>query len=190
MKTLLAIVLSFSAATALATPATYQVDPDHTFPHFETDHMGGLSVWRGLFKETTGVVVLDKEAKTGSVDITIKTATADLGLPQLNKEVIGPKFLDTAKYPTATYVGKLTQFEAGAPTTVEGNFTLHGVTKPLKLKINSFKCIPHPLNKRELCGADAIGTFNRDDFDVGFGKQYGFKQEVALRIQIEALKQD
>ncbi|HEY8100838.1 MAG TPA: YceI family protein [Burkholderiaceae bacterium] len=190
MKTLCAILFACCSAVAVAAPGTYKVDPEHTYPHFETDHFGGLSVWRGMFKETSGTIVLDKEAKTGTVDIVINPASVDLGHAKLNEHVVGKDFLDTAKFPTATYKGKLIDFVAGAPTAVDGKFTLHGVTKPLKLKINSFKCIPHPLYKRELCGADAFGTFNRDEFGVGYGKEYGFKMDVILRIQIEALKQD
>jgi polyisoprenoid-binding protein YceI len=79
----------------------------------------------------------------------------------------------------------------GAPTTVRGALTLHGVTRPLALKINSFKCIPdHPILKREVCGADAVGTFNRAEFSVNAGQQFGFNQEVTLRIQVEAIRQD
>jgi polyisoprenoid-binding protein YceI len=80
---------------------------------------------------------------------------------------------------------------ASAPTMVSGELTLHGITRPVALKINSFKCIPdHPIVKREVCGADAIGTFSRADFGVNAGMQYGFRQEITLRIQVEAIRQD
>ena len=102
----------------------------------------------------------------------------------------GPQFFDTAKSRYGTYQGTLTGFVDGAPTRLEGTLTLHGITKPLTLKINSFKCIPHPMLKRELCGADAFGTFNRDDFGLDAGKSYGFSMEVTLLIQAEALKDD
>lgn len=190
MKKLSTLLLSFVSTAVFATPATYKVDPGHTYPHFEVDHFGGMSVWRGMFTHTTGTIVLDKEGKTGTVNIVIDPKSVDLGNAKLNEHVIGPDFLDTAKFPTANYKGKLVDFVAGAPTAVEGEFTLHGVTKPLKLKINSFKCMPHPLNKRDWCGADASGTFKRDDFGVGYGKDYGFKMDVALRIQVEALKEE
>ncbi|MGZ5818384.1 MAG: YceI family protein [Burkholderiaceae bacterium] len=190
MKIFFATLLTFSSALAFAAPGTYKVDPEHTYPHFETDHLGGLSVWRGMFKETSGQIVLDKEGKSGNVDIVINPASVDLGHAKLNAHVIGSDLLDVAKFPTATYKGKLVDFVNGAPTAVDGNFTLHGVTKPLRLKINSFKCMPHPLYKRELCGADAYGVFKRDDYGIDSGKSYGFKMDVTLRIQIEALKQD
>jgi polyisoprenoid-binding protein YceI len=185
-----ATILASLSSLAFAAPMTFKVDPDHTHPEIEVDHFNGMSVWRGLFKESSGTIVLDKDAKTGSVDIVVNPASIEFGQAKLNAHVAGPDFLDTAKFPTATYKGKLVDFVSGAPTAVEGNFTLHGVTKPLKLKINSFKCMPHPLNKREWCGADASGTFMRDDFGVDSGKSYGFKMDVVLRIQVEALKQE
>jgi polyisoprenoid-binding protein YceI len=89
------------------------------------------------------------------------------------------------KYPTATYSGKFTKFNGTAPTEAEGTLTMHGVTKPLTLTINSFLCKPNPMSKKEVCGADASATFNRSDFGVNFGDKYGFKQEVKLLIQVE-----
>ena len=107
----------------------------------------------------------------------------------LNEKAKGDELLDVAKYPQAIYKGKLAGFKSGAPTEVVGEFTLHGVTKPLTLKIDSFKCMPHPMHKgREVCGADALATFNRADFGLDTGKSYGFKIEVNLRIQVEALQ--
>ncbi len=188
-----AIYLVIAAAgigTASAAPVTYNVDPDHTHPSFEVDHFGGLSVWRGNFKKTSGKITLDSAAKTGSVDITIDATSIDFAHDKLNQHVSSPEMLDTAKYPTATYQGTLGGFNAGQPTTVTGNLTLHGVTKPVTLTIDSFKCIQHPMLKREVCGADATGSFSRADFGVNYGQQYGFKQEVALRIQVEAIKAD
>jgi polyisoprenoid-binding protein YceI len=170
-----------------AAPVTYDIDPEHTYPSFEVDHMG-LSIWRGKFNKTTGKVSLDKAAGTGTVDIAIETASIDLGHAKVREYVIGPDQLDAAKYPTMSYKGTLGGFANGAPTGLTGELTLHGVTRPVALKITLFKCIPHPLLKRELCGADAFGTFSRNDFGMDYGKEYGFKPEVTLRIQVEALK--
>ena len=78
---------------------------------------------------------------------------------------------------------------AGSPTTVKGELTLRGVSRAVALKIDSFKCIPDPpLLKGEVCGADAVGTFNRSDFGANAGLQFAFRQEVLLRIQVEAIK--
>ena len=113
--------------------------------------------------------------------------SANFGLDKMDEAARGPELFETAKYPTATYKGKLAGFVDGKPTKVVGELTLHGVTRPLELAVNSFKCMPHPLLKRELCGADAMGSFKRDEFGLAAGKDYGFKMDVALRIQVEAI---
>lgn len=188
-RTFIAISLATIAAAASAAPTTYVVDPDHTHPSFEVDHLGGLSIWRGTFKSAAGVVTLDPAAKSGSVEITIDTATVDLANDKLNTHVSSPEMLDVAKFPTAIYKGTLGGFEKGVPTRVTGTLTLHGVAKPVNLEIGTFKCIENPMTKKEVCGADATGSFNRADFGVNYGQQFGFKQEVLLRIQVEAIKQ-
>lgn len=185
-KTLLAIILATSCIAAGATPVTYEIDPAHTYPSFEADHMG-ISFWRGKFNQTSGVLVVDKQAGTGSVEVKIDISSVDFGLDAINQEAVGPAFFDGAKFPQATYKGRLADFVDGAPTRVVGDLTLHGVTRPVELKINRFKCIPHPLFKRELCGADASAQFNREEFGLTAGKDYGFSMDVDLRIQMEAL---
>lgn len=196
MPRLLACVVLAWATAAVAAPATYRVDPNHTHPLFEVDHFGGLSTWRGLFKTTSGTITLDRDQGTGTVDVVIDVSSIDLGHDKLNELVVGQKIgdwngLDVAHFPTAEYKGTLVDFVQGAPTRVDGDLTLHGVTRPVTLRIGSFKCMPnHPILKREVCGADAYGTFNRADFGVNTGVQYGFRQEVDLRIQVEAYRQD
>lgn len=187
---LLAILVSAGVAltcTAVAAPVTYTADPDHTHPAFEVDHFGGLSVWRGFFKKTTGTIIMDKAAGTGSVDVDVDLTSGVMPQDALTAELPGDKFFQANKYPTAHYHGTLGGFVNGAPTTVSGELNLHGVTKPVNLKILSFKCMLHPFHKVEVCGADATGTFNRDDFGIDYGKAYGFNMGVTLRIQVEAL---
>jgi polyisoprenoid-binding protein YceI len=183
---LLILLLAVSTATAAST--TYTLDPDHTHPSFEVDHFGGLSTWRGTFKKTSGTVTIDTEAKLGTVNVVIDTATIDFAHDKLNEHATSPEMLDAAKYPSAEYKGKFVDFANGAPRTISGALTLHGVTKPVTLTINSFKCFEHPMLKKQVCGADASGTFNRADFGVNYGQQYGFKQDVLLRIQVEGVK--
>jgi len=147
--------------------------------------MGGLSVWRGKFTATSGKVVYDKAAKAGSIDVTVDMSSIDFGMPKLNEHAKSAEIFDVTKFPTATYSAKFTRFNGDVPAEAEGTLTMHGVTKPVVLKINSFLCKPNPMSKKEVCGADASATFNRADFGVNFGDKYGFKQEVTLQIQVE-----
>jgi polyisoprenoid-binding protein YceI len=190
IRALLVLTALSMFGTATAAPVTYRVDPDHTYPSFEADHMAGLSVWRGKFRATSGSVVLDKEAKTGSVDVSVDLSSIDFGHNKLNEHVKGPDMFDVAKYPTGKYSGKLTKFKNGAPTEVDGTLTMHGVTKPVKLTIRTFLCKMHPMLKKEVCGADAAGVLNRADFGVNYGAQYGFNMAVKLQIQVEGLRED
>jgi polyisoprenoid-binding protein YceI len=180
------VALGMFAGVALAAPTTYIVDPDHTHPGFEADHFGGMSIWRGMFDKVTGTVVIDRAAKTGTVDITIDTTSIDVGHDKLQDHLKSPDFFDVQKFPTATYKGKLAAFQGDAPTEVQGELTLHGVTRPVTLKVNSFKCMTHPMKKKEFCGADASATINREDFGMAWGKSFGFKMETKLAIQVEA----
>jgi polyisoprenoid-binding protein YceI len=181
----LAASLSFSA---FADVTTYQFDPTHTYPAFEADHFGGLSVWRGKFDASKGTVTIDRAAKTGTVDVTTTIASISTGNAKLNEHLQTAEFFDAAKYPEANYKGTL-KFNGDQPVEVVGNLTMHGVTKPLTLKIDSFKCMPHPMLKREVCGVDAVGEFDRADFGIDWGKSYGFKMKTKLLITAEALKQ-
>jgi len=188
-RTTLALLLAAASSTALAAPVNYDIDPDHTYPSFEADHFGGLSVWRGKFNKSSGKLVLDKAAGTGTVEVTTEIASADFGNKMLNKVAQGPELFDGKKYPKAIYKGKLEGFNAGGTPKVTGELTLHGITKPVELKVNSFKCVPHPMLKRDMCGADALAVINREEFGMPSGKDYGFKMEVTLRIQVEAVEQ-
>jgi len=185
-----ATVLALLAGTAMAAPVTYKIDPAHTYPSFEADHMGGLSVWRGKFDSSQGTVVLDKEKSTGTVDITVDTTSIDFGHAKLNEHAKSAEMFDVAKFPTATFKGTLAGFKDGAPTEVKGELTLHGVTKPVTLKIDKFLCKPSPMTKKEVCGADATAVINRGDFGVSYGDKYGFNMETKLATQVEANRQD
>jgi polyisoprenoid-binding protein YceI len=178
-------IAMFAAVPAFSEPLTFDIDPGHTYPSFEADHQNGLSIWRGKINSNSGKIVLDRAAKTGTVDITMDMSTLDFGHVKMSEHAKGPEMLDVAKFPTATYQGTI-KFNGDNQSEVEGNLTLHGVTKPVKLTINSFLCRTNAVQKRETCGADASATFNRDDFGVDYGKQGGFKMAIKLAIQVEA----
>lgn len=186
LKQLIVALVAASAATAFAAD-TYTIDSSHTFPSFEADHMG-ISILRGKFNMTTGTIVLDRAAKTGTVDITIDTDSLDFGHDKLNSHAKSDeKMFDVAKFPKAYYKSKSITFKGDVPASVNGELTLHGVTKPVTLTINKFKCIEHPRLKKEVCGADASAVFQRSDFGITYALP-AFSPEVKLAIQIEAVK--
>jgi polyisoprenoid-binding protein YceI len=182
------LLLMMAAVAAHAAPTTYEIDPSHTYPSFEADHMG-ISVWRGKLNKSSGQVQYDKAAGTGSVEIVTELASIDFGMDALSTWARGKDFFEVEKHPRAVFKGSLQSPVGGLPTQLVGELTLHGVTRPLTLAVHSLKCIQHPMLKRDYCGADASGSFNRDDFGLGAGKDYGFKMNVDLRIQVEAVAQ-
>jgi len=190
LKPALACLSSLAAAAAVAAPVTYTLDPNHTFPSFEADHFGGMSILRGKFDASSGKVVLDKDARSGTVEVTVDMTSIDFGHPKLNEHTKSAEMFDVVKFPTATFKGKLANFKGDAPTSVEGQLTLHGVTKPVTLTVNQFKCMVNPMYKKEVCGADAEGSINRADFGVNYGQQFGFKMDVKLRIEVEGIRAD
>ena len=170
-----------------AAPENYSVDPTHTYPSLEFSHMG-LSVWRGKFNRTSGKIALDRVAKSGTVDVTIDVSSISFGLAAMDEKARSDDFFDTAKFPTATYKGNI-RFSGDKPQTVEGQITIRGVTRPATLSINLFNCMPHPMLKKEVCGADAEGELNWSEYGMKMS-QYGQGDagKVRLRIQVEAIK--
>lgn len=189
MKTcLIPTVLLLATVAASAQPTAYAIDPTHTFPSFEADHMG-ISVWRGKLNKSGGKVLYDKAAGTGSVEIVTELASIDFGMDALATWARGKDFFDVKKHPRAVFKGSLQSPVNGVPTRLVGELTMHGVTRPLTLAVHSLKCIQHPMLKRDYCGADASGSFNREDFGLSAGKDYGFNMNVDLRIQVKAIVQ-
>ena len=183
------IVAAAAACAASAFAQTYTIEPNHTYPSFEADHMG-ISVWRGKFTKTSGTISLDRAAKTGTIDVTIDANSVDFGHAKMNEHAKGKEFFNVDKFPTVTYKGSSIKFKGDTPVAVEGNLTMLGVTKPVVLTINKFKCIPHPMLKREVCGADASAEFKRTDFGMNYGVPAYAAPEVKLAIQVEAVKAD
>ncbi len=191
MKTTLAapLLLALAAVTApaLAAPAGYTIDPNHTFPVFEVDHLG-FSTQRGRFNKTSGRITLDTAARQGSVDVTIEAASIDMGFAKWNDNMRGENYFNTDAHPTITFKADRLVFDGERPVSAEGSLTMLGVTRPVTLSINRFRCAPHPLNKRETCGADVVATLKRSEF--GMTKYIpSVGDDVRLLIAVEAFRE-
>jgi len=175
------------AVSAVAAPVTYDVDGSHTFPRFSYSHFG-FSTQLSSFSKTTGKVVFDAEAKKGSVDIVIDTKSVSTGFVDFNEHIQGEDFLDTAKFPQATFKSTKVVFEGDKPQAIEGLLTIKGVTKPVTLTVTSFQAMPHPMLKKPALGANAFTVIKRSEFNAGkFAPYVG--DEVRIDIAIEALAQ-
>jgi len=187
MKSFAVLALAASLATPALAADTFVIDSTHTFPSFSYNHFG-YSVQMSRFNKTNGKIVLDRAAKTGSLDVTIDTTSVNTGHEAFNGHIQGADFLDTAKFPTATYKSSKFNFEGDKIASVEGNLTIKGVTKPVTLAITHFHCMPHPMLKKEACGANATAKIKRSDFNAAkFVPNVG--DEVTLSIAVEAIKE-
>jgi polyisoprenoid-binding protein YceI len=177
----------FAALTgsAIAAPVTYGVDGSHTFPRFSYSHFG-YSTQLSSFKNTSGKVVFDAEAKTGSVDITIDMKSVNTGFEVFDGHIQGEDFFDTSKFPTATFKSTKVVFEGDKPKSVEGNLTIKGVTKPVTLVVTSFQAMPHPMMKKPAIGANAFTVIKRSEFNAGKYAPY-VGDEVRIDIALEAI---
>ncbi len=176
---------TLATGSAMAAPVTYNVDGSHTFPRFSYSHFG-YSTQLSSFSKTSGKVVFDAEAKTGSVDIVIDMKSVNTGFVDFNGHIQGEDFLHTAKFPTATFKSTQVVFEGDKPKAVEGNLTIKGITKPVTLTITSFQAMPHPMMKKPALGANAFTTIKRTEFNAGkFAPYVG--DDVRIDIAIEAI---
>ena len=195
MKSRIAIGL---LAAALALPATaavenYTLDPLHTYPNFMVEHWG-LSMMHGRFDKTTGKFSFDRAAKTGAVEMTIETASVTTGdndkgsRPRARDEHLrAADFFNVAEFPRMTFRATKVAFQGDLPSSVEGNLTLLGVTKPVTLTFERFKCGQNPFNKKDRCGGNAVGKIKRSDF--GMKTAIGpIGDEITLNIEFEGDK--
>ncbi len=183
---LLALIVAATLAAPVIAADSYTIDARHTFPSFEINHLG-FSTQRGRFDKTSGKLTLDLAAKSGSIDVVIDANSIDTGLEELHKHLKGEDFFDTAQYPTLSFKSKSLKFNGDQLVGADGELTLHGVTKPVSLTVDAFKCAPHPMNKKPMCGANAITTIKRSEF--GMSKYVpAVSDEVKIAIQIEAVK--
>ena len=167
--------------------------PYHTFPNFTLDHLG-VSTIHGRFNKTAGKLTIDRAAKSGSIDLAVDTVSVDTGdsdkgsRPRSRDEHLrSADFFNAAEFPKMTYKSTSVAFSGDNPTAIEGNLTLLGVTKPLQLTVERFKCNPAQGTGKERCGGNATGKLKRSDFGMKTGIP-NLGDEITLLIEFEALK--
>ena len=188
MKRIAIVALAAGLALpALAAPETYVIDTNHTLPRFEYSHFG-YSTQTSRFDKTSGKITIDRVAKTGSADVTIDVNSVNTGSEVFNGHLKGEDFFDAAKFPTITFKSTAFKFEGDKPVAIDGNLTVKGVTKPVTLAVSSFLCMPHPLAKKDACGANATTRIKRSEFNNGKYAPY-VSDEVTLIIPVESIKE-
>ena len=188
MRTLLAATTLGLALAAPAYSNTYAIDPTHTSVIYEISHFG-TSTNRGRFDKKEGTVQFDRAARTGRVEVSFDMRSISTGVAQLDRHLQGADFFDTAKHPSATFVGDKFSFNGDKVTAVAGTLSLLGKTAPVTLKATNFNCYTSPMLRREVCGGDFDATIKRSQWGMNWGLESGIPDEVRLLIQVEAIKQ-
>lgn len=187
MKRNILIGLMLISGAALAAPETYVIDTNHSKPRFSYNHFG-YSTQMSRFDKTSGKIVIDKAAKQGSMNVTIDATSVNTGYALFNEHIQGEDFFDTSKYPTATFTSNKLNFKEDKISSIDGMLTIKGISKPVTLAVTSFMCMPHPMVKRDACGANATVVVKRSDFNMGKHVPY-VGDEVTIDIPVEAVKE-
>lgn len=186
MQRLATALIAACALPAVAAPVSYTLDPDHTIPRFEVMH-NAFSLHTGMFMKSAGKAVIDTDAKSGSVEVAIQTASFLSGHAFMESVMKGKDFFNVEQFPTMTFKSTRFTYNGDKPATVEGEFTMLGVTRPITLTFTYWNCGQHPRNKKEQCGGNLSGQLKRSDFGM---KAFipAVADEVKLNIQVEAFK--
>ena len=192
-KSLIALVVAIVPVAAAAAPDSFTIDPYHSSVLFAIDHLG-LSMVHGRFDKFAGKFSIDRAAKKGDVELTIDTASVntndnDKGSRQRSRDehLRSADFFNAAEFPKMTYKSTNVVFAGDNPTTIEGNLTLLGVTKPVALKLDRFKCNAATATAKERCGGDGSAKIKRSDFGMSRGVP-SVGDELALTVSFEANK--
>jgi polyisoprenoid-binding protein YceI len=185
-KNIFALIIGSIFSLPATAATSYTVDPWHTFPGFEINHLG-FSIQRGRFNQTSGKILLDPESAAGSIHIAIETASISTGLAELEEHLRGKDFLDAERYPQITFVADKLNFNKDRLVAADGILILHGISKPVHLTVDHFYCGMNLITLKNTCGANVTTTIKRSDFGVD---KYAPKlaNEVNIAIQIEATK--
>jgi polyisoprenoid-binding protein YceI len=176
----------------LAYADTWNIDPAHTSVEFSVRHMM-ISNVKGQFQKTSGTITTNgSDPASATIDATIDASSVDTRVERRDMHLKSPDFLYVAKYPTITF--KSTKVEAAGPNKwkVTGDLTLHGVTKPVVLDVES-SGPPVNVMGNTRAGASATTQIKRSDFGLTWNKALEaggvmVGDEVAISIDIEAVK--
>jgi polyisoprenoid-binding protein YceI len=180
-------VAATAALPALADVETYNIDPKHTFPAYEVGHLG-YSFQRGRFEKTQGKITLDTAAKTGSVEVSIDTASVSSGVAKLDEHLRTEDFFDTKQFPQMTFKSTDLTFDGDRVRQARGTLTINGIAKPVTFEVTHFKCGVNPMLMRKVCGADMSATIKRSDFGMKYALPM-LADEVLLRVNVEAIRE-
>ena len=189
-RQIIALACAALPLSALAAVESYTIDPVHSFPIFTVEHLG-LSNFYGRVNKTAGKVTIDRAARTASLDVSMDAASIDTAdndkgsRPRSRDEHLrSADFFNAAEFPKIFYKSTKVNFTGDTPSSIEGNLTMLGVTRPLTLTVERFKCNLNVPNRKDRCGGNATGKIKRSDFGMKYGIP-SIGDEITLMLQWE-----
>jgi polyisoprenoid-binding protein YceI len=182
-------ILALAAPLALAQTSSWATDPAHSEVDFTIRH-GGVSNVHGRFGGVKGTLVYNEADITkATVTVTIDTATVNTGVDARDAHLKTDAFFDVAKFPTAAFTSS-SVVKNGNRLTVNGNLTLHGVTKPIVLDVEGPSTPVEGMDHKAHSGFSGTTTISRTAFGIGTGfPSVMLSDEIKLTIELEIVKQ-
>lgn len=174
------------ALAGAAHAAVYELDPAHTFVHFEVLHFG-TSTMRGRIGPVRGAVEFDRSARRGHVGLRIPMTSVDTGVAPFDARLRREDLLATDDHPEAFFVAADWRFAGEWPRELRGELTWRGISRPLALRALHFACRDDVRQRTEVCGGDFEAHLHRSEFGADFGLPF-IADRVRLVIQVEALR--
>jgi polyisoprenoid-binding protein YceI len=188
-----AVALALGTGVMSAQATQWKIDPMHSEADFAIKHMA-ISTVHGSFHGVSGVITFDPaNMAKSSVEATIPVDTVDTGVAPRDNDLKSPRFFDAAQFPTMTFKSTSVR-KAGDHYDVAGDLTLHGVTKPVVLKLEELGKEETGMDKKSVHrGFTATTTINRQDFGLAFNGTLSsgdavLSDEVKIEIDIDAAK--
>lgn len=171
--------------SAAAAPETYVIDSSRTSSQFSYRYLG-LSSQTNRFEKIRGTMVFDRESQSGSAEVTIDAASVHTGQTMLDAQMKAADFFDVANYPVITFKSGQISLD-GEQSTLPGELTIKGVTRPVTLAVTHFQCVQDSAYGVESCDANATVTIKRSDFKMG---KYAFlvSNDITLNLALRAVK--
>jgi polyisoprenoid-binding protein YceI len=185
LQRVLGFLCAVVAVSGLCTPAqagdTYAVDTAHAAVNFRISHLG-LSWTHGRFNELSGSFTIDDDPAKCQFELTIKTESIDTGNAQRDTHLKSPDFFNAKQFPAISF--KSTSVKAaGKDLEVTGDFTLHGVTKPITFTMVGGKKAEFPKGTHRT-GYSTELTIKRADFGIDkFNGAVGDDVHVAVSFE-------
>lgn len=183
MKKLFILAAAALLNTAAFAQTTWNSDKAHSKLQFTITHLAVSDV-DGSFKDFSATIVAAKpDFSDAKFTLTVNTASVNTDNDQRDGHLKSPDFFDVAKYPTMTFTSTSISKTSTNHYKLNGNLTLHGVTKPVSVDLWYRGTITNPMSKADDAGFKVTGTIKRSDF--GFGSKYGSPM-LSDEVQITA----